>query len=402
MTSELDQSLPPERDTHGNTAKQPRNTSIGMLDYFSTIERLCQEKNIHPDNLEQFFKVHWLRNAVGGSFKRAQEMFENYIKYIETVPEEARALAIPPGITTAMNDLLSLITWYYRMSYEEIQNDKVKELLTRIDQLQSDNEDHLTRHRANEAEIAQYKDTVRTLNAKLETTDHTLNETISNLEQTRLDNTALGHQRDTAQAEADRLQQSCDNLTSQLAERKQELADQQTYLKQLVTESRHQQDQINSLVRERDGLIQTTSDLDSKLKQATDMLATQKSEHTRELGIASENCSKSEQKANKLESEFGKVSAELDATKGKHQEVIILNDHLTIQLQEKAQQSAAQDEEMRKLKEELLQTKAMLVAEKSISATMKDTISMLSGGISPRQPKQTKSSKPVSKKTDKS
>lgn len=128
MTSELDQSLPQERDAEGNKAKQPRNTATGMLTYFSAIERLCEEKNISPENLDQFFRVHWLRDAVGGSFKRAQEMFLKYIEYVETVPEEARQLAIPKGITTAVDDLMSLITWYYRMSYEEIQSDKVKEL----------------------------------------------------------------------------------------------------------------------------------------------------------------------------------------------------------------------------------------------------------------------------------
>lgn len=401
MTSELDQSLPQERDTEGRKLKQPRNTSIGMLDYFSTIERLCEEKGIHPDNLNQFFRVHWLRDAVGGSFKRAQEMFEKYIHYVETVPEEARALAIPPGITTAVDDLLSLITWYYRMSYEDIQNDKVKELLARIESLQSDNDDHLDRHRVNEAEIAQHKDTGRTLSAQLETTNQALNEAISNLEQTRLDNATLGHQRDTAQAEAGRLQKLCDSLTSQLAERRQEMADQQEYLKQLVTESKNQQGEINNLVRERDDLKQTSSDRAAKFEQATDAFATQKLEHARDLKTALDNCSESDKKVSHLEDKLGGVTTELDMMKGKYQDVINLNDSLNVKLQEKSQQAIKQEEGVLKLKDELLQTKALLAAEKSISASMKETISVLSGGISPRAPKQTKPAKAGNKKVDK-
>ncbi|MFP1529436.1 hypothetical protein ACLB1R_35185 [Escherichia coli] len=43
-----------------------RYSSIAMIDYFNAIERLCKEKEINPENIDLSFKVHWLRNAVGG------------------------------------------------------------------------------------------------------------------------------------------------------------------------------------------------------------------------------------------------------------------------------------------------------------------------------------------------
>ncbi len=69
-----------------------RYSSIAMIDYFNAIERLCKEKEINPENIDLSFKVHWLRNAVGGSFARSQEMFAEYQKYVKEVPEEARYL----------------------------------------------------------------------------------------------------------------------------------------------------------------------------------------------------------------------------------------------------------------------------------------------------------------------
>ncbi|ECA3987925.1 ATP/GTP-binding protein, partial [Salmonella enterica subsp. enterica serovar Anatum] len=59
-----------------------RYSSIAMIDYFNAIERLCKEKEINPENIDLSFKVHWLRNAVGGSFARSQEMFAEYQKYV--------------------------------------------------------------------------------------------------------------------------------------------------------------------------------------------------------------------------------------------------------------------------------------------------------------------------------
>lgn len=49
-----------------------------------------RREKINPENIDLSFKVHWLRNAVGGSFARSQEMFAEYQKYVKEVPEEAR------------------------------------------------------------------------------------------------------------------------------------------------------------------------------------------------------------------------------------------------------------------------------------------------------------------------
>ena len=401
MTSELDQSLPPELDASGEKVKQPRNTSIGMLDYFSTIERLCKEKDINPENLEHFFKVHWLRNAVGGSFKRSQEMFEKYIHYVETVPEEARVLAIPKGITTAVDDLMSLITWYYRMSYEDIQSDKVKELVAHIQTLQTDIGDLEARHRVNEGEIVHHKDAVRLLTAELDTCNLKLSDVTLNYEQTREDNLTLEQQREKAQTEADRLQLVCDSLTNQLAERRQELSSQQEYLKQLVSESKTQQGEISSLVRERDTLKATASDLTAKLGIAATTLSTLKSDHAQELNAAVENCAKTESKFRTLEERCESVTTEFDLLKAKHKEASSQNENLFSQLREKSQLNQDLEEGMMKLKEELLNANALLAAEKTISANMKETISMLSGAVTQRPKKQEKTTKAGSKNAEK-
>ncbi|XJX77065.1 hypothetical protein ACH9AC_08960 [Salmonella enterica subsp. enterica serovar Agona] len=97
-----------------------RYSSIAMIDYFNAIERLCKEKEINPENIDLSFKVHWLRNAVGGSFARSQEMFAEYQKYVKEVPEEARYLDIPDEVKVALGDIISYITWHYRRSYTAI------------------------------------------------------------------------------------------------------------------------------------------------------------------------------------------------------------------------------------------------------------------------------------------
>ncbi|MCG0456648.1 hypothetical protein L6R44_11075 [Enterobacter cloacae complex sp. ECC445] len=401
MTSELDQSLPQERDAEGNKAKQPRNTATGMLTYFSAIERLCEEKKISPENLDQFFRVHWLRDAVGGSFKRAQEMFLKYIEYVETVPEEARQLAIPKGITTAVDDLMSLINWYYRMSYEDIQSDKVKELASHIQALQTDIGNHETRHRTNEEEIGHLKNINRQLSEELERCTLSLSDTTLKYEQSRDENLELEQQRNKTQSEADRLKLSNDSLTSQLKERREELATQQDYLKQLVSESRTQQGEISSLRSERDTLNSAVAELNDKLEAAATVITTMKTEHARELDSALKSLAQAESQLRDLGEQCETATTELDTLKGNYREVLVQNESLSGQLNEKSEINKDLVEGMQTLKEELLTTNSLLTAEKAISSSLKETVAMLSGAATPRAVKPVKSVKAGSKKNDK-
>lgn len=401
MTSELDQSLPQERDAKGNKAKQPRNTATGMLTYFSAIERLCEEKNISPENLDQFFRVHWLRDAVGGSFKRAQEMFLKYIEYVETVPEEARQLAIPKGITTAVDDLMSLITWYYRMSYEDIQSDKVKELVSHIQALQTDIGNHETRHRKNEEEIGHLKSVNRQLSEELQRCTLSLSDTTLKYEQSRDENLELEQQRNKTQSEADRLQLSNDSLTSQLSERRQELATQQDYLKQLVSESRTQQGEISSLRSERDTLKSAAVELNDKLETAVSAMVTLKTEHAQELDAALKNQAQTESQLRDLGERCETITSELNTLKDNYRESLVQNETLSGQLIEKSNINKDLVEGMQTLKEELLTTNSLLTAERAISASLKETVAMLSGATATRTVKPVKSVKASSKKNDK-
>ncbi|MBL5885567.1 hypothetical protein I7V28_23185 [Lelliottia amnigena] len=401
MTSELDQSLPQERDAVGNKVKQPRNTATGMLTYFSAIERLCEEKSISPENVDQFFRVHWLRDSVGGSFKRAQEMFLKYIEYVETVPEEARQLAIPKGITTAVDDLMSLITWYYRMSYEDIQSDKVKELVSHIQALQTDIGNHETRHREHEEEIVHQKSINRQLFEKLEKCTLSLSDTTLKYEQSRDENLALEQQRNKIQSEADRLQLSCDNLTSQLSERRHDLASQQDYLKQLVSESRTQQGEISSLRSERNTLKSTVVELSNKLETAATAMATLKTEHARELDAALKSHARAESQLRELGEQCETATSELETLKGHYREARVQNETLSGQLNEKSEINKGLVEGMLTLKEELFTASSLLTAEKAISANLKETVAMLSGAATPRAVKPVKNVKAGSKKSDK-
>lgn len=98
-----------------NAPSKPRVTeefpysSIAKVKYFTEIEQICLDKSISTENLDQFFKAHWLR-IKWGSFARAQEMLAAYKQYVDEVPEEARAIEIPDQIKDAFSDFTAFIT----------------------------------------------------------------------------------------------------------------------------------------------------------------------------------------------------------------------------------------------------------------------------------------------------
>ncbi|WRQ40961.1 hypothetical protein U5L97_02020 [Salmonella enterica] len=40
-------------------------SSIAKVKYFTEIEQICLDKSISTENLDQFFKAHWLRDKMG-------------------------------------------------------------------------------------------------------------------------------------------------------------------------------------------------------------------------------------------------------------------------------------------------------------------------------------------------
>lgn len=386
MTSETVSSLPPENKEEAvKTPRQPRNTAIDTRDYFNTIEKLCEEKEISPENLEQFFRVHWLRNAVGGSFSRAQEMFDKYKNYVDTVPEEARQLAVPEGIHNAVNDLMSFVSWFYRMSYDEIQNDKVKEVVQQNQTLQEEITRTLTRLDDAEARNLSLSEENSSLQTELAEQQKAVRELQESLQESRGTVATVTRQRDDAISEIRLLQQSAETLTQQLNERKQELASQLDYQKTLIEENRTQQTEINGLTNQCDQLKLSVSDLMQKLDVQTKTLT------------------EAQARVDELEQERKTLAQDLEQTRAERVKASEENEHLKSEVQqlngevqEQARTQTSMTRENQLLKEEVMSLKATLTAEKTIADSLRGTLdsltSAMAGGSSGKSKQRTKKS----------
>lgn len=380
MTSETVSSLPPEnKEDAVQTPRQPRNTAIDTRDYFNTIEKLCEEKEISPENLEQFFRVHWLRNAVGGSFSRAQEMYDKYKNYVDTVPEEARQLAVPEGIHNAVNDLMSFVSWFYRMSYDEIQNDKVKEVVQQNQTLQEELTRTLTRLDDAEARNLSLSEENSSLQTELAEQQNAVRELQESLQESRGTVATVSRQRDDATSEVRLLQQSAETLTQQLNERKQELASQLDYQKKLIEENRTQQTEINGLTNQCDQLKLSVSDLMQKLDVQTKTLT------------------EAQARVDEMEQERKTLVQDLEQTRAERVKASEENEHLKSdvhQLNDKVQEQtriqASMTRENQQLKEEVMSLKATLTAEKTIADSLRGTLDSLTSAMAGGSPGKSK------------
>ena len=210
-------------------------SSIAKVKYFTEIEQICLDKSISTENLDQFFKAHWLRDKMGGSFARAQEMLAAYKQYVDEVPEEARAIEIPDQIKDAFSDFTAFITWYFRLSYTAIQSDSVKSAKAEITQLRqrnaeileelSQSKEQATVLNNEKVNLINLLEQQRELSSKLEDSLQEAEETLARTQ------SELQH----AQNEIQLLQQTVETLNQQLSERKQELASQQEYRKRRLS-----------------------------------------------------------------------------------------------------------------------------------------------------------------------
>lgn len=365
--------------------KQSRYSSIGLHHYFTEIEKICREKGINPENVATFFKTHWLRDAVGGSFSRAQEAVENYKDYIKKVPEEARTLDIPADINTALYNLMSLITWFYRLSYTNIQSESVKYAEDISNQLQQQNTEILE-------QLSQCKDQVTVLTSEK-------NNLLSNLEQQRDHASELeGSLRDTkerlaesqnelqhANNEIQLIQQTVGTLSQQLSERKQELASQQEYQKHLTDENKSQQVELTAISSQCEHLKQTVSDLKVSINQYEKDLSSAQS-------LSSELRSSLEEKVTTL----ANVQSGLNTAKGENEELRAEAQRLTDENKQSRQVQTEQAEELHKLRNQIVSMEATLNAEKTIAESLRGTVDKLTAAMtgavtakskSPRTPK---------------
>ncbi|CGE09339.1 ATPase involved in DNA repair [Salmonella enterica subsp. enterica serovar Typhi] len=366
-------------------------SSIAKVKYFTEIEQICLDKSISTENLDQFFKAHWLRDKMGGSFARAQEMLAAYKQYVDEVPEEARAIEIPDQIKDAFSDFTAFITWYFRLSYTAIQSDSVKIAKAEITQLRqrnaeileelSQSKEQATVLNNEKVNLINLLEQQRELSSKLE---HSLQEAEETLAGTQSE---LQH----AQNEIQLIQQTVGTLNQQLSERKQELVSQQEYQKQLNDENKAQQVELTALKSQNDHLQRTVSDLKvsvSQLEQDLSSVQTHSSELSSSLA--------------EKDTTLTLVRSELSTAKGE-------NDQLRAEAQRLADESLVakkvqtdQTEELQQLRNQMISMEATLNAEKTIAESLRGTIKQLTEAMTGAvaiKPKSSGASKPRNKKT---
>ncbi|MWT73267.1 hypothetical protein [Escherichia coli] len=366
-------------------------SSIAKVKYFTEIERICLDKNISTENIDQFFKAHWLRDKMGGSFARAQEMLATYKEYIDKVPEEARAIEIPDQIKDAFSDFTAFITWYFRLSYTSIQNDSVKKARAESTQLQQRNAELLE-------EVSQSKDQVTVLN----------NEKVNLIQQLEQQRELSGKLEDSlreaeeklaerqnelqhAKNEIQLIQQTVGTLNQQLSERKQELASQQEYQKQLNEENKSQQVELTGLTSQNELLKQTVSDLNISVSQLEQDLSSEQSLSCELRSSLAENVTT-----------LTALRSELKTAKGENDQLRAETQRLTEELLLSRQAQTVQTEELQQLRNQVISIEATLNAEKSIAESLRGTIDRLTEAMTGAviaKPKSSGASKPRSRKT---
>ncbi|HFV9914998.1 TPA: hypothetical protein ACIBH9_003649 [Salmonella enterica subsp. diarizonae serovar 61:l,v:z35] len=389
--SNLSEETPKTPPLSPELLKNSPYSSIAKVKYFTEIEQICLDKSINTENLEQFFKTHWLRDKMGGSFARAQEMLAAYKQYVAKVPEEARAIEIPDQIKEAFSDFTAFITWYFRLSYTAIQDDSVKIAKAESTQLRQRNAEILE-------ELSQSKEQVTVLN------NEKVN-LINQLEQQRelssklgdslqeAEETLAGTQSELqhAQNEIQLIQQTVGTLNQQLSERKQELASQQEYQKQLYDENKAQQVELTTLNSQNEQLQRTVSDLKSSVSQLEQDLSSERS-------LSSELRSSLAEKVTTLTV----VRSELSTAKGENDQLRAETERLTEEIQLSRQAQTAQTEELMQLRNQVISVEATLNAEKTIAESLRGTIDRLTEAMANAviaKPKPSGASKPRNRTT---
>lgn len=63
--SNLSEETTKKRPLSPELLKNSPYSSIAKVKYFTEIEQICLDKGISTENLDQFFKAHWLRDKMG-------------------------------------------------------------------------------------------------------------------------------------------------------------------------------------------------------------------------------------------------------------------------------------------------------------------------------------------------
>lgn len=412
MTSVNKLLLPPELDGDGQKQKEEkRNTSLRMYHYFTAIERMRKDENVSQENVQNFIKIHAIREATGGSYEKASKMYEAYKDYVEKTPADVRGLNIPPAIQDTILEVFNYVNWYYQMSFSSIETQNLSIIKNERDQFQQECAefkvqlaDYQLSLEKTQQQLTLVTEAENTLSAQLVE----LNELFSKSQQT---NEILSRDLSEAIQAKHYLEQTIADLRQQNSERKQELNQQVETNRSLVKENKDLSSSLNdrkselenvrrdhdAATKSRDALKEENSRLvreSSELHEEQQKLQAEKERLDKEL-VASISVQTEHSKlietletsVTKLETELAQseiVSSRLQADnvtlKGQLSTVTTELETNNALLKSSQTDVERMSKMVEQFKDDIRANAALLTAEKTISESLRQTIGMLAQG----------------------
>lgn len=412
MTSVNKLLLPPELDGDGQKQKEEkRNTSLRMYHYFTAIERMRKDENVSQENVQNFIKIHAIREATGGSYEKASKMYEAYKDYVEKTPADVRGLNIPPAIQDTILEVFNYVNWYYQMSFSSIETQNLSIIKNERDQFQQECAefkvqlaDYQLSLEKTQQQLTLVTEAENTLSAQLVE----LNELFSKSQQT---NEILSRDLSEAIQAKHYLEQTIADLRQQNSERKQELNQQVETNRSLVKENKDLSSSLNdrkselenvrrdhdAATKSRDALKEENSRLvreSSELHEEQQKLQAEKERLDKEL-VASISVQTEHSKlietletsVTKLEAELAQseiVSSRLQADnvtlKGQLSTVTTELETNNALLKSSQTDVERMSKMVEQFKDDIRANAALLTAEKTISESLRQTIGILAQG----------------------
>lgn len=412
MTSVNKLLLPPELDGDGQKQKEEkRNTSLRMYHYFTAIERMRKDENVSQENVQHFIKIHAIREATGGSYKKASEMYEAYKNYVEQTPADVRGLNIPPAIQDTILEVFNYVNWYYQMSFSSIETQNLSIIKNEREQFQQECAelkvqlaDYQVSLENSQQQLTRVTKAENTLSAQLAE----LNELFSKSQQT---NEILSRDLSEAIQAKHYLEQTIADLRQQNSERKQELNQQAETNRSLVKENKDLSSSLNdrkselenvrrdhdAATKSRDALKEENSRLvreSSELHEEQQKLQAEKERLDKELVASISEQTEHSKLIETLETSVTKLEAELAQSEIVSSRLQADNVTLMGQLSTATTEletnhallkSSQTDVErlskmVEQFKDDIRANAALLTAEKTISESLRQTIGMLAQG----------------------
>ncbi len=409
MTSVNKLLLPPELDGDGQKQKEEkRNTSLRMYHYFTVIERMRKDENVSQENVQHFIKIHAIREATGGSYKKASEMYEAYKNYVEQTPADVRGLNIPPAIQDTILEVFNYVNWYYQMSFSSIETQNLSIIKNERDQFQQECAefkvqlaDYQLSLEKTQQQLTLVTEAENTLSAQLVE----LNELFSKSQQT---NEILSRDLSEAIQAKHYLEQTIADLRQQNSERKQELNQQVETNRSLVKENKDLSSSLNdrkselenvrrdhdAATKSRDALKEENSRLvreSSELHEEQQKLHAEKERLDKELVASISVQTEHSKLIETLETSVTKLEAELAqseivSSRLKEDNVTLKGQLSTVTTELETNhallKSSQTDVErlskmVEQFKDDIRANAALLTAERTISESLRQTISVL-------------------------